>query len=101
MGKTYEPKYSFLYKLSKLLDKYGKDATFGYVFERAKGLYEYKCPKCNGRGYIKKCRCIVYPKSSDYEEVFIDVKCDICDGIGYTKQEIIPNYVQNGWKVKQ
>jgi hypothetical protein len=100
MVKKYEPKCSFLYKLSKLLDRYGKDATFEYVFERAKGLNKYKCPSCNGRGYIKRKYDVFYPKQRTHEVLFNDVKCDVCDGIGYTKEEIVPNYVQDGWKVK-
>jgi hypothetical protein len=89
MGKIYEPKYSPLYKLSKLLDK-------------------YKCPKCNGRGYIK-CMYNGYdgelPDSRGYnyvfEEAYKDVECDVCNGIGYIKEETILNYIQDDLKVKQ
>jgi hypothetical protein len=105
MAKEYEPKYSTLYKLSELINKYGANATLEYVFERNQGPNKHKCPKCNGRGYIK-CTYNAYPSGLPdsgwvYEEAFKDVKCDVCDGIGYTKEEMIPNYVQEGWKVKQ
>lgn len=105
MDKNYEPKYSSLYKLSELMNKYGANATLEYVFEHSQGPYKYKCQKCNGRGYIK-CKYNAYPKGFPdsgfvYQEAFKDEKCDVCDGIGYTKEEMIPNYVQDGWKVKQ
>ena len=105
MAKEYEPKYSSLYQLSELIKKYGPGSTLGYVFEQSQGQYKYKCPKCNGRGY-NKCMYNGYPDrlpDSGYvfEEAYKDVECDVCNGIGYTKEEMIPNYVQDGWKLKQ
>ena len=103
MAKKYEPEYSFLYKLSELLDKYGPDATLGDIFEQSKGPYKYKCPKCNGRGY-NKCMYNGYegelPNNGFtyvFEEAYRDEKCDICNGIGYTEKEMIPC----DWKVKR
>jgi hypothetical protein len=54
MAEKYEPKYSSLYKLSALVEKYGKDATIEYIFEKCQGPYKYKCPHCNGSGYIRR-----------------------------------------------
>jgi hypothetical protein len=108
MAKEYVPKCSTLYKLSLFIDKYGANATLKDVFEQHQGPYKYKCPKCNGRGYIKRMYNGYDGELPDsrgfnfvFEEAYKDVECDVCNGIGYTREEMVPNYVQDGWKVKQ
>ena len=101
MSSQYEPKYSAAWKLNNLRQKYG-DCTISELIKRVQGDYIYKCPKCNGRGYIK-VEYNGYPNGlpdSDfaYEAAYKDVECDICNAVGYTKKPMKPRMVQDGWE---
>jgi DNA topoisomerase-1 len=73
--------------------------------EERKIITACKCPKCDGRGYIK-CKYNGYPSGLPdsgwvYEEAFKDVKCDVCNGVGYTEKPMKPKMVQDGWEVSE
>lgn len=75
----------------ELMDHYGENTTLKDLLIKIAGNKIYKCPKCNGMGYIT-VEYNGYPKGlSDsgfvYEAAYKDVKCDLCNGEGYTADE--------------
>lgn len=79
-----------------LMECYGKDMTLGELVKKIQGNNIYKCPKCNGTGSVKiQIRAEVWGYSeTEYEYV----KCDLCDGEGYTEHEYKPKMKQTGWE---
>lgn len=103
----YEPKCSEAYTIKQMIEKYGPGATLSSIFTAIKGNRTHECPKCSGRGYVK-VEYNGYPSGLPdsgwvYEAAFKDVKCDVCDGFGYTVHKMVPNVnvVQNGWKEEE
>ena len=77
--------------IEELIEVYGKDATLEEVLKKKKGDYIYKCPKCEGKGYVLE-RYDAYPfRSFDSGWAngwkYREVVCDLCNGRGYTKEE--------------
>ena len=73
--------------LIKLLNKYNKDTTLGEVLEKEGWSEHYRCPKCNGKG-TNKIK-VKEGRMGYWEAEYKDKKCDVCNGQGYTKKEII------------
>jgi len=85
-----------------LVDRYGADMTLGQVLIKVQGNKIYKCPKCEGKGFIT-IKYNSYPKGLPdsgwvYEPAYRDVECNLCNGEGYTDHEYKPRMVQDGWK---
>lgn len=75
-------------EVKALIDMYGADATLGQVLNKLQGNKIYKCPKCEGKGFIT-VEYNGYPDNLPdsgfvYEPAFKDIKCDLCKGDGYT-----------------
>lgn len=84
-----------IYKLESLSCEYGDDITLGELIKRKKGNNIHKCPKCEGHGYVTRC----IPGDWGYTgDRYVDEKCDLCKGIGYTEHEYKPRMVQDGWE---
>jgi hypothetical protein len=101
----YEPKYSEAAVINNLIAQYGPKTTLEDLLRHKLNNNIYKCPKCDGRGYIK-CKYNGYPSGLPdsgwvYEEAFKDVKCDVCNGVGYTEKPMKPKMVQDGWEVSE
>lgn len=65
----------------------------------------YVCPECYGYGEVSE-EYDAYPIGLPDSGWSTDmktrkVKCKLCDGKGYTVDEYIPRYVQNGWMKKK
>lgn len=102
MSKSYEPRYSELFIIQKYIEEFGEEKTIGEVFAALTKYVPYKCPKCNGRGYVE-VEYNGYPSGLPdsgfvYEAAFKDIECDLCEGRGYMEVKMKPKYVQNGWE---
>lgn len=73
-----------------LINRYGKNATLKEVLRAEQGDYIYVCPKCAGRGIVKE----KYFTGEGYnqEEKIREIKCSLCNGIGYTKEKYVKKY---------
>ena len=96
------PKYSDLAIIEKYAEKYGEDVTFKDLLALMKGPRQFRCPKCNGRGYVAKQYNAYPPGLPDSGWVddwkLTDVECDLCGGQGWTDREWKPRMVQDGWE---
>lgn len=83
--------------LDKLIHDYGNHAYLSDVkdmYIRKQKMRGYKCPKCNGKGYVVTEYNAypsglpdsgwVYKPGYDYKE------CDLCNGTGYTFKQYKP-----------
>lgn len=68
-----------------LIKKYGEKTTLKEALEKEQGDYIYVCPKCAGKGIIKEKKYI--DRGYYNEEIIGKIKCDLCNGIGYTREE--------------
>ena len=75
--------------VEKALKHYG-NISLGELLEQTQGPNKYKCPKCHGEGTVSKC--VVRGVYGYTDDVYSDVKCEVCDGIGYTRTEMKPKY---------
>ena len=92
----------FIKDIKALVDTYGTNATLGEILKKVQGNKIYKCPKCNGQGFIT-VEYNGYPSGFPdsgwvYEAAYKDVECDLCEGEGYTAHEYKPRMVQDGWE---
>ena len=86
-------------KIKDLIRSYGGETTLNEVLNKIiqKSEYRflpYKCPKCNGKGYLTK-EYNGYPSGLPdsgwvYEPAYDYTKCDLCGGMGYTGKEMKP-----------
>lgn len=79
-------------KIKELIDIYGAHATLEKVLKKRQGNKIYECPKCNGRGVIT-IEYNIYPDNLPdsgwvYEPGYKDIECNLCDGEGYTEQQL-------------
>lgn len=93
-----EKKTSHIYKLEEMASEYGDNVTLRDIINKEKGRNIYRCPKCGGTGYVY-CIYNVYPQILPnsgwaYKDGIRSVKCDLCDGIGYTPVKYTPKYKQ-------
>lgn len=90
--------------LSYVRQKFGNVINVAELIkQRYKDLH--KCPQCNGLGYVVE-EYNAYPHNLPdsgwvYQPGFRKSECDLCKGVGFTKEEFVPNIVQQGWKKKQ
>jgi len=99
--KEYEAKHSRADIIAQLIVEYGADTTLSDALRRELRANIYKCPKCDGRGYIK-IEYNGYPRGLPdsgfvYEAAYKDNKCDLCNGIGYTSKKMQPRMIMDGW----
>lgn len=88
-----------------LMSKYGDlplSTIIDILHQQAPDDKFHLCPKCNGRGIVQ-AKYNGYPSGLPdsgwvYEEATKDIKCDLCEGTGYTEKKMVPNMVQDGWK---
>lgn len=93
-------KSSEIYNLEQLIGQYG-DRKISDIVAELKGEKIHTCPKCKGRGYITE-EYNGYPSGLPdsgwvYEPAYRDIKCNLCNGIGYTEHEYKPKMEQTGW----
>ena len=85
-----------------LINQYGEQATLGEILKKVQGNKVFKCPKCDGKGYVTveyNCYPSGLPDSGFvYEPAFRDEKCNLCKGDGYTLYEYKPKMIQDGWE---
>ena len=96
---TFKKPKADIEQIEKLVSKFGGNVTLNEVLEYVKSHspyvhLPYKCPKCNGQGYLVR-EYNGYPSGlpdsgSVYEAAYDYRKCDLCDGMGYTKKEMKP-----------
>lgn len=69
----------------RYLGRFGnqKPSELGY-------LKSYRCPNCKGKGRL-------HQSTSDGRGEY-DYDCKVCEGIGYTEEELKPKMVQIGWE---
>lgn len=89
-------------ELMTLIAVYGEDVTFKDLLEREMEKTPYMCPKCKGKG-IERVRYNAYPSGFPDSGWVEDMKtkaveCDLCKGVGYTKEKYQPKMVQQGWE---
>ena len=96
---TFKKPKSDIIQIEELISKFGEDVTLKDVLEHVKSCspyihLPYKCPKCNGQGYlVTEYNC--YPTGlSDsgwvYKPAYDYTTCDLCKGMGYTEKEMKP-----------
>ena len=106
---TFKKPKSDIEQIEGLVKKFGENITLGEVlnFVKTHSPYAhlpYRCPKCNGKGYLVR-EYNGYPSGlpdsgSVYEPAFDYSKCDLCDGMGYTEKERKPKFETKiiGWE---
>lgn len=77
--------------IRQLIQIHGSDTTLGDVIWKLQKDMPHVCIKCNGKGYITK-RINNYPiglPDSGWVDRFVESKatCDLCHGLGNTKDE--------------
>ena len=78
-----------------LLRKFGPERTVGEIYSGFRNIYKYQCPKCEGTGKdFKK----ISGELGYEQDRYVEIECDLCKGIGYTKEEYKPKMVQDGWE---
>lgn len=86
-------------QIENLISRYGENTTLKEVLSDVKmrSPYRhlpYKCPKCNGQGYLVR-EYNGYPTGLPdsgwvYEPAYDYTTCDLCKGMGYTEKEMKP-----------
>ena len=89
-------------QVKSLIDQYGEQATLGEILRKVQGDKVFKCPKCDGKGFIE-VEYNGYPSGLPdsgfvYEPAFTIENCDLCKGEGYTSHEYKPKMIQDGWE---
>lgn len=89
-------------QIKGLIDQYGEQATLEEILRRVQGNKVFKCPKCNGKGYVTT-EYNGYPSGLPdsgfvYEPAFRQETCDLCKGDGYTSHKYKPKMIQDGWE---
>ena len=89
-------------KIYTLAGKFGPSITLQEIIDNFRSIYNYKCPKCNGTGFIE-VEYNAYPEGLPdsgfvYEKAYKHEDCDLCNGIGYTKDKYQPRMIQDGWE---
>lgn len=82
-----------------LCKTYGSNTTLGDLLRKIQGNKIHICPQCNGSGYIVK-EYNTYPRGLPdsgfvYEPCYMDVKCDLCFGEGYTEHKYKHEMIQD------
>ena len=82
--------------VEQLMLEYGSDITLGELLIELTRDKGYRCPKCEGRGFITTRAFSEY----GYKVVDMDVKCNLCKGTGFTDKPMKPKFktVQDGWE---
>lgn len=88
--------------IEALIRVYGGEKTLNQILKQELNKTPYKCPKCNGVG-TNSVKYNAYPSGlpdSGWVEKweYKDVKCNLCNGDGYTAKEYKPKMVQQGWE---
>lgn len=95
---TFKVPMAELEEIEKLIKRFGEDATLCEIKEQIRketlSKYKFKCPKCQGKGYLVK-EYNGYPTGLPdsgfvYEAAYDYKVCDVCKGIGYTEEEMEP-----------
>ena len=106
---TFKKPKADIEQIEKLISKFGGNITLNEVLEYVKSHspyihLPYKCPKCNGQGYLVR-EYNGYPSGlpdsgSVYEPAFDYRICDLCEGMGYTNREMKPKFETKiiGWE---
>lgn len=85
-----------------LIEQYGEKATLGEILRKVQGNKIFKCPKCDGIGYVTveyNCYPSGLPDSGwVYQPGYKNKKCNLCKGEGYTSHEYKPKMIQDGWE---
>lgn len=100
-----EPSFNLtIGQVKELKDCYGGDTTIDQILAHIQGNKKYRCPKCEGAGYVA-VPYNAYPEglpdsgwATDWK--YKKVTCDLCNGEGYTEHEYKPRMVQDGWEKK-
>lgn len=89
--------------IEELIRSYGPEMSLIEVKDKLiNSPLGYKCPKCKGNGYYKVSKN-VYPSGLPdsgwaFEQGWENIRCDCCDGKGYTEFKIIEMYTIAGTK---
>lgn len=83
-----------VHKMLELCERYGSNTTLGDLARKVQRNKIYKCPGCNGIGYIK-VKCVAYfPDLHGGGWVqgwkYKDCECGLCNGDGYTEEKYKP-----------
>lgn len=73
-----------------LINRYGENATLKEVLRAEQGDYIHVCLKCAGRGIVREKYFI--GEGYNQEEKTREIKCNLCNGIGYTKEKYVKKY---------
>ena len=97
-----EKKNTTIYQLDELIDKYGSNVTLEEVKNELLQETPHKCPACSGKGTVEYTYN-AYPKGlpdSGWVDDFktAEKECDLCHGLGYTKDKYTAKMEQTGWK---
>jgi DNA-directed RNA polymerase subunit RPC12/RpoP len=80
--------------VEELIQQYGYDITLGKLLIELTRDKGYRCPKCEGKGFVT----IKTPDIYGSEGCVKDIKCDLCKGTGFTDKRMKPRMVQDGWE---
>lgn len=79
--------------IEDLIRIYDNDLTLGEIKKSLLKITPYRCPKCNGGGYVSE-KYGAYPRHSPdrgytQDGQYRKIVCNLCNGVGYTKTEKI------------
>jgi len=101
-----EKKNTTIYQLDELIKKYGSNVTLEEVKNELLQETPYKCPVCDGKGTVEYTYKS-YPNGrpemwwtgeEDFEVKKSERECELCHGLGYTKDKYTAKMEQTGWK---
>lgn len=77
-----------IHEVIRLRNAYGGETTLDDLVKRMQGNKIHRCPKCGGNGIVIKRvnRAQYWECCDDYKE--IKVTCNLCNGEGYTENNI-------------
>lgn len=84
-----------IHDIVTLCKQYGENTTLKQVLITMQGDKYYMCPKCKGKGEVEHLIRGIHGYTND-KITFI--KCDLCNGDGYTRKQYKPKMVQDGWE---
>ena len=89
------------YIVEELMTEYGCDITLGELFLKLTQGKGYKCPKCNGKGFVTITYNDAYFPNILYDSAHKDIECDLCKGTGFTEKPMRSKMIQGGWEIDE
>ena len=88
--------------IEELQERFSEHAKLSDIKSYLLCITPFKCPKCDGKGEITK-EYNKYPSGLPdsgfvYEPGYKQIKCELCDGLGYTRKKFIPKMIQDGYE---